>query len=62
MVHDDDERALRQAYRVVELCEVSRNERRVRKTIGAQERVARILDISGLTKSDLMRVERQPKS
>jgi anti-sigma B factor antagonist len=29
---------------------------------GVQERVARILDISGLTKSDLMRVERQPKS
>jgi len=29
---------------------------------GVQERVARILDISGLTKSDLMQVERQPKA
>ena len=28
---------------------------------GVQERVARILDIAGLTKSDLIQVERQPK-
>ena len=38
-----------------------REQERTLRLIGVQERVRRILDIAGLTKSDLMEVEERPK-